>query len=69
MTHFASLLADLVVTATRAQTVEQLPAVRAELIEGFEHTFALLSHDAAGGLNVLEDLNARLLPESWGLRA
>lgn len=54
--HFSHRLADLTVTAARAQTREQLADVREELVETFAGALTLLSHDAAGGTDLLDAL-------------
>lgn len=54
VTHFAHRLADLIVTATRAQTPAQLAEVRLELVDTFEQAFTLQAHDTTNVLDPIE---------------
>lgn len=62
--HYAHQLAALTVTASRATTAAQLSEVHDALAETFTDVFELLSHDAAGGSQMLVDLN-RAIWRDW----
>lgn len=70
VTHFSHRLADLTVTAARAQTREQLADVREELVDTFAGALTLLAHDGVSDEPAMVfDLNARLTRDDWNVKA